>query len=29
VNPWHQLRWSLLFPFEQRDLVLVTLALQG
>ena len=29
VNPWHQLRWSLLFPFEHRDLVLVTFALQG
>jgi len=29
VNPWHQLRWSLLLPFEKSDLVLVALVLQG
>jgi hypothetical protein len=27
VNPWHQVRQSFLFPFEQRDLVLVAFAL--
>ena len=29
VNPWHQLRWSLLLPLKKSDLVLVVLVLQG